>query len=811
MTRVKLITANLLNEIEESIQQASTIYILSSFVMKSGVKLLKDSLYKAAERGADIKILTGDYLYITQVEALTELASIHEFIRIRLFQSNGVSFHAKAYMFHHEENGTVFIGSSNLSNSALTAGVEWNVGVSESDELNAIEEAMNHFMELFHHEQTVPINPETIKIYEEKYLDFHKKYPELQKKWTSHEEESLMFPEINSAGAEIVKDPSSGYAVNVEDITPRPVQQAALASLEVTLEEEYQKAMVVMATGLGKTYLAAFFAKKFKRILFIAHREEILNQALQSFKLLLPDRSLGLYYGKEKVEDAEVIFGSVNTMGMKHHYEKFYPHYFDLIIIDEFHHAAANSYQKILEYFEPDFLLGITATPDRMDGKDVYAICDGNVAYQMHFIEAIKNEWLAPFKYYGIYDETDYSQITWLGTKYAGNELLEVQLKEDTARKIVEAWEKHRQTRTLVFCSSIEQARFLSNYFNQQGYNTIDLHSQQTDVTRSKAIQMLEKRKLDAIFTVDLFNEGVDIPSVDTLLFVRPTESLTVFTQQVGRGLRLADDKDYCVIIDLIGNYRNADIKLSLFNSESEKVKNNKKDIIPAVPIGCELHLELRVINLIKELARKRQPRKERIYSGYLEVKQELGRRPSYLELHLMANVNVAEIKQEWGSYAGFLYWADELNTDEQLIYRKHEEWLRFIERTSMSRSYKMVVLNYMLSRRQNKWYATITPEEAAPFFAEFYQSKKHRFNIEFAKEKDKGQWINEPKKVAKKIAEMPMTKLSESSKGLISFKDNIFKLEFEIEKGEDQSLYSFTKDICEYRLHKYFEKKANL
>ena len=328
-----------------------------------------------------------------------------------------------------------------------------------------------------------------------------------------------------------------------------------------------------MATGLGKTYLAGFFAQKFKRILFIAHREEILYQAKRSFGQIMPDRSGGIYNGKRKDAEAETIFASVSTLSMKQHLEVFQPDTFDLIIIDEFHHAAATTYQRVLDYFKPQFLLGITATPDRNDNKDVYAICNGNVAYRIDFLEAIQRQWLAPFKYVGVYDDTDYSQLTWLGTRYAEEDLLKVQLREEMAENILQAWKDHKQTRTLVFCSSIRQAVFLSGYFNKQGYKTVSLHSKQVDISRAKAISMLEKGELDAIFTVDLFNEGVDIPAVDTLLFVRPTESLTVFTQQVGRGLRLHPDKEACVIIDLIGNYRNADIKLSVFDTNPEAKK----------------------------------------------------------------------------------------------------------------------------------------------------------------------------------------------------------------------------------------------
>ncbi len=421
---------------------------------------------------------------------------------------------------------------------------------------------------------------------------------------------------------DIVVEPGTNYQTKIE---PRPPQQKALTALQATMEEEYDKAMVVMATGLGKTYLAAFFAQRFKRVLFIAHREEILHQAKKSFQQVMPEGKYGIYNGKVKESDVDGVFASIYTLSMKEHLQVFRPDSFDLIVVDEFHHAAAKSYNRVLQYFQPKFLLGITATPNRMDGKDVYALCDGNVAFQMHFIEAIQHGWLAPFKYYAVYDDTDYSQITWLGSRYDQTELLSAQLRSDTARNILEAWTKHKQTRTIAFCSSIKQAQFLEEYFNQHSYNTVSLHSQSA-INRNEAIQQLQRGEIDVIFTVDLFNEGVDIPPVDTLLFVRPTESLTVFTQQVGRGLRLYDGKDHCTIIDLIGNYRNADIKLSLFNTEGAEEKGKKKpEIMPVVPDNCEVNLDVHVINLLNELTLKRQPRKEKLLKAYKELKEEMG------------------------------------------------------------------------------------------------------------------------------------------------------------------------------------------
>ncbi len=319
--------------------------------------------------------------------------------------------------------------------------------------------------------------------------------------------------------------------------------------------------------------------------------------------------------------------------------------------------------KKVLDYFNPNFLLGITATPDRNDFRDIYSICDGNVAYRIDFMEAIQRGWLSPFHYYGVYDDTDYSQVRWIGNKYDREELAEVQLKEELADKILEAWKKYKKTRTIVFCSSIRQAVFLSTYFNQNGYNTISLHSETKDISREDAIKRLDRNTLDAIFTVDLFNEGVDIPSVDTLLFVRPTESLTIFTQQIGRGLRLHEQKEHCVVIDLIANYRNADVKMQMLRVEGLAKKDGTQPILPE---GCVIEFELEAKQLLDELVKKRMPRKEKLLHSYQTVKMELGRRPTYLELHKLGTEESKEYRQEFKSYVGFLAWANELTAQEK-------------------------------------------------------------------------------------------------------------------------------------------------
>lgn len=803
MSDVKLITSQLGEHIIKQIEKSSTTYILTSFVMKSGVQFLRESINRAVQNQADIKICTGDYLFITQPEALKELIGLSDKIEVRLWRSNGVSFHPKAYLFQSDNNECFFVGSSNLSRSALSNGVEWNVSVSDHKEV--FQDALQLFLKTFYSKETVPLNTTTLKEYQAQYENYHARNLNIAKEWSKTEELDLMLPTETeqSSGPEMVQEVQALYGT----IQPRYAQIEALEELQKTLEEDYDKALVVMATGLGKTYLAGFFAQNFKRILFIAHREEILHQAKKSFQMIDPKRTTGIFDGKRKEDTADTIFASIYTMSMKKHLHSFAMDEFDLIIVDEFHHAAANSYKRVLEYFHPKFLLGITATPDRNDNKDVYAICDGNVAFRLDFLDAIERKWLSPFKYFGVYDDTDYSQITWLGNRYDEQELLQVQLRDEMAENVLNAWKDKKQTRTIGFCSSIKQADFLSDYFNSKGYRTVSLHSKQVQVGRHEAIEKLTIGELDVIFTVDLFNEGVDIPSVDTLLFVRPTESLTVFTQQIGRGLRLSEMKTHCVIIDLIGNYRNADIKLGLFDTDPERKKSKTNE--PVIPELCELNLDVQVINLLSELTRKRQPRKEKLLDDYRALKLELGRRPSYLELHLHGASDSVQYKQEFHSYSGFLQWADELSDKENEVYESYKNWLVEVEKTGMTKSYKMIVLLAMLERGQSDWYKPVTSIDVAPFFHQYLMEKEYRKRIDFSDKGARKLWNYDEKGVSKLISTMPMTKWSGSSKGLISYKDDIFRLEFDVLEEDKVVLYQMTKDICEYRLHLHFERKG--
>ncbi|MHA6482183.1 DEAD/DEAH box helicase [Paenibacillus sp. strain BS8-2] len=495
---------------------------------------------------------------------------------------------------------------------------------------------------------------------------------------------------------------------------------------------------------------------------------------------------------------------------MRKHRESFSESTFDLIVVDEFHHAAAASYQSVMNYFQPKFLLGITATPDRMDGKDVYALCDGNVAYRIHFLEAIRRGWLSPFRYFGVYDETDYSQMRWLGTHYDEEQLASAQLRDSMASRIYEAWLEHKITRTIAFCSSIRQSDYLADFFEERGVSVVSLNSGTVGIKRGEAIRMLDEGSLDIIFTVDLFNEGVDIPSVDTLLFVRPTESLTVFTQQVGRGLRLAQSKTHCHIIDLIGNYRNADVKLRVFDEREDTSAAGTVASTAVLPVGCELKLDTKVIDLLAELSRKKLPRREHLLNAYRQLKQELGRTPTYLELHLNGRANSREYAGEFGSYIGFLHWANELTEREQELYERYDVWLKDVEKTVMTKSYKMVVLLAMLERGADDWMNSVTPSEIAPFFHRYFMSKEYRKRIDFSDKESKRLWDFNENGVSKLISTMPMSKWAGARGSIVAFENNVFALKIEspVRSEDAGTLYQWTKDICLYRLHYHFERR---
>ncbi|TVX99398.1 DEAD/DEAH box helicase family protein [Paenibacillus cremeus] len=820
MMSKQLVTSQLFSIIEQAIQEASSVYILASFAMESGVKLIKAPLHRKSQQGGIVKILVGDYLYITEPEALRQLHTLGPTVETRLWISSGKSFHPKAYLFHHpRKGGMVIVGSSNLSKSALRDGIEWNLAVHWAQEEMIFEEALDEFMTLFTEDNAVPLDEALIESYETKYGEFHQRNPQIRNVFSRDELEeqalaSSFTYEINK-NEEVLNESRAVYKegqLSFDDVViptpkattidPRDAQLDAIERLTESINKQMNKALVIMATGLGKTYLAAFFAKRFfRRILFVAHREEILRQAKQSFEKILPERSHGFYYAKLKEKDADCVFASVTTLGLSHHIEKFNPSEFDLIIIDEFHHAAADSYQRILSYFQPQFLLGLTATPDRMDGKDIYELCGGNVVYEIKFFEAISKGWLAPFHYYGVYDDTDYSLVRWIGTRYDQEELLTAQMKSNLANNLFKSWEKHKQTRTIAFCSSVEQAQYLCHFFQQQGHSCINLHAKTHPQVRKNAVKQLEDGSLEVIFTVDLFNEGVDIPAVDTLLFARPTESLTVFTQQMGRGLRLSEKKSYCTIIDLIGNYRNVNKKFTIFRFDQDEVLDTWAELDPdklqalALPLHCEIDFDLRAIDLLRELSVANR-RKYQVISPNTDIQPD------------EAIESIGALKEKYHTYPGFSKTSG-LSVKEEKVYSEKQAWFQTLEKTGMQKSYKMVLLLSILRRGPRRWLDMISPLDVAVDFHSYLTDDEVRKQIDFSDKTGKGLWDFNAYKTAQLIADNPMNALANTGKEYFRFEKGQFHIGLETQdEEENQIVYLWTYEIAEKRLNDYFANK---
>lgn len=374
----------LLTNLQSSFTQASQIKIIVSFVFESGVRLLLPDLQKALERNVSVQILTGTYLNVTEPSALYFLKSqLNNQADIRIFESQKIAFHPKTYIFMDGKIGEVYVGSSNLSRSALLDGIEWNYHLLSQQNAEDYDEFIRNFDLLF--SSAKHLDDEWLKEYSLSW-----KRPHLLRGASAPEE-------------------------TTERVHPRGAQIEALHYLEQSRAEGFRKGMVVMATGVGKTYLAAFDSSKFRRVLFIAHRQEILRQAWETYQKVSASKTKGWFNAEEKTTDAEIIFASVQTLSQDTYLNSSYfaPGYFDYIVIDEFHHVAAESYQRTANYFKPAFMLGLTATPYRMDNQDIFQFCEDNVVYEINLQEAINKDYLVPFHYYGVYDDTmDYSQIS---------------------------------------------------------------------------------------------------------------------------------------------------------------------------------------------------------------------------------------------------------------------------------------------------------------------------------------------------------------------------------------------------------------
>ncbi len=574
------------HEIARELESADQVDLLCAFVKWQGLRVLETQIHRLLERGSPLRVITTTYMGATDRRAIDALAEAGAKVKVS-YETRTTRLHAKAWIFKRDSGfTTAYIGSSNLSRSALLDGLEWNVRVSGTEQ------------------------PDILRTFESTF-DNYWEDPGFEDYDPSRDGERFDAAIAMERGetAEPLIEISGLY------VRPWPYQQEVLESLDAErkLHDRWRN-LVVMATGTGKTVVSALDYQRLRSegevdsLLFVAHREEILQQSLRTFRAVMRDGSFGeMFVGGSRPTEWRHVFSSIQSLS-RLDLEELDPDRFSMVIVDEFHHAEAQTYERVLQYLRPRVLLGLTATPERADGKDATRWFDGRVAAELRLWEAIDRGLLSPFQYFGLHDDVDLQDVSWRRGRYDLEQLNSI-YTGDTARalKIIQAVRDKvpdvRAMRALGFCVGKDHARFMAERFNLSGIPSAAVTADTPREERREALRDLRDGDLKVLFAVDLFNEGVDVPQIDTVLFLRPTESATVFLQQLGRGLRLADDKACLTVLDFIGQ-QNARFRFdkrfsALTGARGKRLEDAVSQEFPYLPAGCHIELDRVASNLV--------------------------------------------------------------------------------------------------------------------------------------------------------------------------------------------------------------------
>jgi superfamily II DNA or RNA helicase/HKD family nuclease/SOS-response transcriptional repressor LexA len=663
-----------LPHLSQAFSKATEADLAVAFVTQSGLRLLLPDLESMVAAGPPfrVRVLTSDYLGVTDPGALRLLLLQQQLgAEVRVYTTQGDSFHLKAYIFARHGAGALvageaFIGSSNISRQALLGGLEWNYKVVHPGDSGYLE-SRRRFEELFAHPQSVPLSDAWIEAYE-----IRRQVPSRS---------------VTPASLEQEAPPA-----------PTAIQESALDALIESRDAGFRRGLVVLATGLGKTWLAAFDAVRAgaRRILFVAHREEILGQAAATFVRILPGKRVGYYTGKSRDGDVDVLCASIQTLARAEHLDRFAPQHFDYVVVDEFHHAAATTYRRLLAHFVPSFLLGLTATPDRTDQSDILSLCDDNLVYECHLFDGITAGLLAPFHYYGIADDSvNYREVPWRNGRFDPEQLSNKLATLSRARHALREWRDKGLQRTLAFCVSTRHAEYMAEQFTRAGIASAAVYAG-SSLGRAQALERLQDGSLNVVFSVDLFNEGVDLPSIDTVMMLRPTESKILFLQQLGRGLRRSEGKQHLVVLDFIGNHKAFLGKPqalfgvgSTYKALANFARNVERKAL-SLPDGCYVNYDLAIIDFLKSLD-SAGPEKE-----YEALRDVLGRRPTLSEFYRAGN-RIQDMRHQTGHWFELVRIMGDLNDQEAAVVDQSSSLLREVEVTAMTRSFKMVLLEAWL------------------------------------------------------------------------------------------------------------------
>ncbi|SDM48113.1 DUF3427 domain-containing protein [Lachnospira pectinoschiza] len=659
-----------ISSIENELRVCDSFQISVAFITRSGITPLLSILKELEDKNIPGQILTTDYLNFSEPQALETIHKLKN-IELKMYhvEEGREGFHTKGYIFKKEEIYRIIIGSANLTASALTKNIEWNTKLVSTEDGEMTRQIIGEFNSLWNSKEAMGYD-DFIENYKEKYQIISKqrqiaKADEL----VSLEKYKL---EPNSM--------QTGFITNLRKILDRSESNG----------DKETRALLISATGTGKTYASAFAMRElgFKRVLFLVHREQILKQARKSYKKVLEKSvSTGILSGNHKDYDADYLFSTVQTMSRDDILEKFDIDSFDCVIIDETHKAGAPTYQKIMDYFKPRLFLGMTASPERTDGFDIYKLFDHNIAYEIRLNQALEEDLLCPFHYFGISDLSVDGHL--IDDNTAFNHLTSKARVDHILEQANYYGHSGNRVKGLIFCSRNEEAKQLSEEFNKRGLNTLALSGETSEEDREAAVARLEMdgfeenghKALDYIFTVDIFNEGVDIPEVNQVIMLRPTQSAIIFVQQLGRGLRKADNKEYVVVLDFIGNYNNNFlIPIALSGDRSynkDTIRKYVREGSRVIP-GCStIHFDEITRKQIYESIDKMTTKKKMLSEKYYQMKYRLGRVPSVLDFYNHGEVDPMLFIKYSGSYYEFVKSVDK---DYGIVFNKEQiDTIKFV------------------------------------------------------------------------------------------------------------------------------------